>query len=737
MGAKALKWLTGYSGVRRFRRRSIPCLLDASIPVYVLEQPISLMHAKGPEFYSLRARMVSDLMWLRDKAQEGTLHSADDMETDYKLARTVDDVREFLAEFGDDPICWDIETGNAQFEKTAFPFKGCNLVMIGLSGGPGHARVIPYEARGIGKLHYWTREELAEIHALLKPFWKKHTFFGHNAVQFDQKWNLHYWPGEAMTIDFDTMYVSHLLDEEPGGHKLEYLTTRHTKMPPWKSTFTLKDTKKLYEYNARDVDATYRVRLALEPLMNEAQWWLHRELQIPLGHEFRRMEYRGIRVSMDNLDLLGSELEKIISKATSSLMVMDCVKAFELQKNKSLNPDSPHDVAYIMEHILKLPKVKETGTGLYSTDKEVLDHYSDVPFVSSLQLRRRAGKQHSTYFCSIKGHRQTSEYIHTNYLLHGTVTGRPAARNPNLLNQTREDTAQKAGLEDGSLIKGVFIPSVWKTHNRLARMGVLLQADYSQAEIRVLAMYSQCPRLVAAYQAGLDIHTATAASAYDVPMDKVNKEMRSAAKIVNFGIIYGKGEPSLIADFVKAARAKARKLRIPFTADMELEASTRALDFLNKHKQNHPAVWSWMAQQEYTIRTQGYQETFFGRRRRYYRIDNAAIRQAYNFPIQSTASEFTLIALARLGRITRELGFAAVPVLTVYDSILWDCPQEEMWELADVCKQIMENLEFPFMAGVPMVADFEVGMNWGRLKSMNLDTREIQIAKGVWKKVAA
>jgi len=730
MGGKALHWLTGFSGVDRFRRVGLPCTLDPKIPVYAFEQPLSLMHADPDEYDSIRARMVSDLIWLREKAIARDLRVGDEIKTDYQRANTVEDVKRFLDEFPEgSTICFDFETGTADLEKTTFPHPGTRLVLLCFSAGPGHARMIPYEARGISSLTYWSDDELRQIHALFAEFWPKHTFFGQNAVQFDERWRKAYWPGETLKLDFDTMYAAHLIRSDVGCSGLRYLAGRYTTIPPWKDMFNLRDTRKLCEYGAYDVDATWRVRLKLEPELNEAQQWLHHELQLPLGHEFRRMETRGLRLNTEALLELGSVLEGMLEEAEKEIRTLPQVQSWEFKNNKSLSFDAPHQIADLMQNYFHLPKIKETGTGGYCTDKDVLEHYEEEPFCFWLLRLRRVGKLYKTYYGSLTKASELSEFVHTSIRMNGTVTGRPSSSDPNLLNQVRKDTVERAGLEDGRILKACFVP----------RDGyVYVQVDYSQAELRTLAMLSGDVNLIQIYMDGLDVHTATAARVYGCSLEEVTKAQRSRAKAVNFGIIYGKSEQSLINDFVKEARSKARKLKLSQRKmlEMEREAEEAALDFLSAHKQAHPQVWAWMRQQIAIITEHGYQETEFGRRRYYPRINNEAKRAALNFPVQSTASDFTLFAIVRLGRIVRELGFDAHMVLTVYDSILWEVKPSDLFKLCGVCRDVMENLGFSFMGEVPLTVDFEVGKSWGNLRELDIDGRRVKTSKGEWRQLA-
>jgi DNA polymerase-1 len=721
-GAQALKWLTGFGGVRRFHRRGLPCVLDPDIVVYPFEQALSLQHYEGNDYYRVRARMISDFIWLRQRGLEDTLHVIDEIETDYKRARTLEEALAFLNEFStDEPVYADFETGDKDFEPTVFPHPDTNLVLIGFSQRPGHARVIPYEARGIATLKYWTEEEFEVLTKELTKFFQLHEFVGHNFIQFDQKWTSVKFNIDQLNIKFEPMLAAHLLDEERGGHGLEPLAMRYTKMLPWKSELTVKDTIRGSNYLFKDLDAGSRIWPIIKESLDPAQIWLHDNVQVPMAHEMRRMEQRGVAIDREAAKELGVHLLDGMAIEEKTIFSTPEVKAWQLKNGERFNEGSPHHLRDLMENYLKLECIKRTDSGLYSTDAEVLEHYEDKsPLIGATLRLRRKSKLKSTYVDSVL-ERTTDEYniVHYSCLLHGTVTGRPSFRDPNVGNIPREDTAEKAGIRDPKQVKAMFVPrrvnGVWR---------IFLQLDYSQAELRTLAMYSGDFNLTETYRLGLDAHAATAAAAYQIPIEDVTKGQRSNAKRINFGIIYGKQEQSLINDFVIAARVMAKKEGREFTARDEAQATVEAQSFLAAHKKAHPDVWRWMAAQEAQIRRFGMQETYFGRRRHFHKIDNAAIRQAYNFPIQSTAAEFTHIALIRCAKILRELGIDAYPVLTVYDSIVFSTTSENMWEVAEVCKHVMENLGFPFMT-VPLTVDAEAGFSWGRLKNIDVENRVV------------
>lgn len=1028
VGAQALKWLTGIGGVTKFKKIGLPCQLDPRIFVYPIEQPISLQFAEREEYEYAQARLISDIMWIRDAAITGEIHKVDDIPRDYKRANTIKDVIEFLDEFpiGSEVAC-DLETATPDYEGALFPYPDNRIAAIGLGHSPGHARAIPYKARGILTLNYWSDKDQQELTHLLDEFWKTHKFYGHNFVQFDQKWICAEWDVDQLDIVFESQYAAHLLDEETGTHGLQYLTTRHTNMPMWKSFFTVKDMIQCCNYLCQDIDATIRVRLALEDRMSDTQKWIHQKQQIPLGHIFRKVEQKGIKVSEENIKKLGVGLDEIIKNSKKEIAGIKEVRMLELESGKTFNPNAPAQVAKIMRDYLNLPCVKPTGSGGYSTARDVLEHYEAEPFVSSLLKLRRASKLHSTYYKDIqKRFAEHGDRLHTNIILTGTVTGRPASRNPNLFTIPRKDTAKKSGLEDPSIIKNMFIPSPGN---------VLIQADYKQAELRVLAMYTKDPALTLIFLENLDPHTATAASIYGIPLDEVAKDQRQKAKCfhpdtevltkvgwkalkdlgidedivqawpernfgmrfqwtkpihlslrpheseklvhlktpsgidlrvtpdhrmltftkmgtpnvcmpeffpsarywmnagylggslvipkkllrlavatqadgsigpsqalrfgfskarkaerlrkllvaaelewtesyndtrgitsfylsseqareitqhlerksfpwswlslpkewkqvvveesaywdshtpehlkcfvysntdkqsaevlqaiavcsgrkaritkrakenelhsdvytvtikkhgksrgpckleeedycgdvavlsvpssfvlvrdkgipvvtgqsTSFGIIYGMSEDALVFRFVAAAEEKARKDGVDFTDAAAKHAHSEAKNFLNLHKENHPYIWGWMSEQERIIRQHRYQETFFGRRRRYAKVDKRAIRQSLNFPIQSTASDFTLWAIIRCHDMLKALNIPAEIVLTVYDSIVFDVPEEYLWDASLVIKTVMENLGFDFMCGIPLLVDMEAGTSWGALREIDVEAKK-------------
>lgn len=268
------------------------------------------------------------------------------------------------------------------------------------------------------------------------------------------------------------------------------------------------------------------------------------------------------------------------------------------------------------------------------------------------------------------------------------------------MNIPREDTVAKV-LDDGALIKKLFLPDPGD---------ILLQADFNQAELRCLGSISGDRQLCGIYLRGEDAHTATAAIVYEIPLDQVTKAQRNCVKPINFGIPYGMSEQGLIAAFVEKGGTEKE-----------------AQDFLNTHKRKFFDVWRYMEDQAHQVRTYRKQTTYFGRSRRYVQIDNRALRQAYNFPIQSYASDLTLLCLVRIAKSMRAMNLKARTLLTVYDSIAWSVAPEHFWQLADLVHHVMSTIHFPWMK-VPMAADLEAGWNWGELNKVDLKSRTIKTA---------
>jgi len=582
VGAQAISWLTGHSGVTKLRRKLLPLADDFSQYVYPIRQPAALFHQQGSDLIALRSSMVSDLRYLKDLVDRRQITRDNDVSLDYRIAFTHADVDAFFDEMESyKELAFDLET-----TSLGHPQKHDRMVSCGFSFGEGVARVMPVRARGMASLWWW-EDDYVNDHLIprLRDFFTRKKVYGHNAIQFDLKWTRHELGIPRLNIDYDTMLNHYLIEEDQGTHKLERLAVLYTNMTPWKSEFTLDDTLQLCKYQCKDCDATYRLRRALEHKITPRQQWLLKELLVPLSHELFDIEWEGMEVSSDNLDKLSSYLQSRLVDEYKNFRTLDAVRSFEISRNCSFDVDKHEDVRVLLRDYLKLEKIKETGGGEYSTDKDVLKHFEHVPAVQGISMIRGLNKLKGTY-CEGFRERMITSRIHTSYKPVGTVTGRLASADPNLQNLPREDTVGKV-LEDAGVIKSLFIPKDGY---------VLLQADYSQAELRTLGSVSHDQALIDIYLQGLDAHTATAAKVCGVPISEVTKAQRNSAKAVNFGIVYGMSWESLLLKFLQAGNT---------------EAQARA--FYEAHKRMFARVWSWLDEQERIIRRYGQQTTYFGR----------------------------------------------------------------------------------------------------------------------------
>jgi uracil-DNA glycosylase family 4 len=697
VGAEATEFLTGKTGIMGLRGKGLSCALDESYTVYPIRQPMALEHANYADRESLKATMVADLRELRSILYNGGKVTVDTVEdsTDYKIAETPEDVDAFLEELDKcEELGCDLETTGFDEDE-----EGAAIVAIGFSKGPGHGRAIPLLSKGENSIFWWADDYLKDV---LTPkiveFVQRKKIFGHNFIKFDCRWMRKHWGIDPQNIDFDTLLGSYASYHGLRSYELEVLANSFCGMTRWKREFTLEDTRKLCIYLCKDVDATFRVREVVEKNIDQRERWLLKNILVPVARELSYIEERGVRIDIPQIDKVDELLRGKIEECLHTVRTMPEVAAWEIENGIDFNPDSTKHVGDVMYNKLKLRVIKRTKHGKPSADREVMEVYEEEnPFCGEVMRFKRLSKLRGTYVDGMKKEIR-NEVIHTHYKEHFVVTGRLSSSSPNLQNIPREDTAAKV-LDDGSDIKRMFIP----------RPGhCFLQADYSQVELRVLACLAGDQNMQQAFIRGEDIHKATAAKVYGVPLDAVTKAMRDGAKRTNFGIVYGMQLPSLIKKFVDAGSSEQD-----------------AKNFWDRHHDEFPLVWKYMSDQEQLVIRNGQQTTYFGRTRIYETKDAEAFRQAYNFPIQSTASDLTLLSIIRTGRVLRELRLGAHPVLTVHDSIIFEVPIDEFWYVAKLVKTVMESQTYPWLV-VPIRADLQAGPNWGHLLDVDIDTQTLK-----------
>lgn len=495
---------------------------------------------------------------------------------------------------------------------------------------------------------------------------------GHN-LKYDVQVLWRHGVGSAR-IDGDTLLMHYTLDERQGVHGLKAICRKLFKAPDWEEP--VKPYKNqpekcprdvLYSYNAKDVYYTAALHARLNTELDEHSWKVLHELLIPAANVLARMEYTGILVDREEISRQGEELSAEIARLVRDMRQL---------VGREFNPDSPKQLLHLLYKELDLPV-----PGRLSTDEEALLMIREYHPLPDLLLQyRKAKKLYSTYIEGLEELMDRDGRVHTTFNLHGTVTGRLSSSRPNLQNIPRPDT-------DGGRVRNLFVATPGY---------ILVQGDLSQAEVRVLAYYSQDKTLIEAMEHE-DIHTRTASLMFRVSPEEVTKELRTAAKRITFGLIYGMSTQSL-----------ARELDVSLAEAEEL---------VDKFFSIFPKAREWIEDTKAFVLAHGYVETPFGRRRRFDVITREnrgeVLRQAVNTLIQSVASDLTLSALIRLGNAFLGEDESTRLLLTVHDSILLET-RSEVAEIASIVKKEMEQV--PSWVGVPFVAEVEVGWRWGSLQ---------------------
>lgn len=411
--------------------------------------------------------------------------------------------------------------------------------------------------------------------------------------------------------------------------------------------------------------------LVQEELKGTGLWSLYADLEYPLVTALAEMESHGILVDPDKLDEIAGELEKTLTKLTDTIYA---------EAGEEFNINSPKQLGVILFDKLGLPVLKRTKTGP-STSAEVLEELSDHPIVSSVLEYRQVAKLKSTYTDSLKDLiSPETKRIHTTFNQTVTATGRLSSTHPNLQNIP-------VRTEEGRRIREAFV----------APQGhVLLMADYSQIELRLLAHLSGDQVLQSAFKSGQDIHAQTAAEVFGYPLDQVTKEQRNAAKAINFGIIYGISSFGL-AKGINLTRAEAQA-------------------YIDSYFLRYPMVKSYLDSMVEKGKRDGYVETLAGRRRylpnlksRNFALRNFAARTAMNTPIQGSAADIIKLAMLKVYRALKDAKLQSRLLLQVHDELVLEVPESELDLAAGLVKREMEGV---YTLDVPLLVGVSYGRNW-------------------------
>ena len=430
-------------------------------------------------------------------------------------------------------------------------------------------------------------------------------------------------------------------------------------------------------YACDDAFATLELTRFWQNELDEKELKLLYDVEVSLALILAQMEYDGVSIDVEYLNKLSSEL-------TTKILDLES-KIFEIA-GMTFNVNSPKQVGEVLFDKLEIAvKKKKKGKSAYSTGAEILEELAgEHKICEYLLAHRQFSKLKSTYTDSLPLliSRKDSR-IHTNYNQTVTTTGRLSSSNPNLQNIPIRT-------EEGNKIRHAFV-----THDR--ENGLLLSADYSQIELRLLAHCSRDDSLIEAFCSGEDIHTKTAASVFEVPLDGVTKDMRYKAKAVNFGIIYGQSKYGL-----------AKSLNIaPFAAEM----------FIEKYFATYPKVREYMQNTVKFAHENGFVETIFGRKRYLlndlaspnHQIREFAQRAAINQPLQGTAADLIKMAMIELDKKLKENNLKSKMIMQVHDELILEV---ENGEFEQVKKLTIEAMELNQPLLVPLVVDINYGKSW-------------------------
>ncbi|MDA7915612.1 DNA polymerase I [Verrucomicrobia bacterium] len=486
---------------------------------------------------------------------------------------------------------------------------------------------------------------------------------------------------------FDTMLAHSLIDPDQR-HSMDFLSELYLNYTPISISALIGEKKsdqismalvpieEVVEYAVEDSDVTWQLKGKLEPLLKETgQEKIFYEIEIPLIPVLIAMEKEGIRVDVDVL--------KDISIILGNTMKEKEAFIYEAA-GEHFNLNSPKQLGQILfEKLALVDKPKKTKTGQYATNEQTLMTLAHEHEIIQIILDFRAAtKLKSTYADALPGavFRKT-ERVHTTYNQLLTATGRLQSQDPNLQNIPIRT-------EMGREIRRAFVA---RDENHL-----LLAADYSQIELRIIASISGDSAMREAFESGHDIHTATAARVYGLPMDEVITDMRRNAKMVNFGIAYG-----------ISAFGLAQRLRI---------SRREAAELIEEYFKQYPGIQKYMKETVELAQSKGYVETLAGRRR-YLRdinsrngtVRSSAERNAINSPIQGAAADMIKIAMIRVQRALVDGGFKTKMLLQVHDELVFDMPKEEEETVRPlVVREMVEALPL----NVPVVVETGVGQHW-------------------------
>lgn len=498
---------------------------------------------------------------------------------------------------------------------------------------------------------------------------------------------------EIRNLAFDTMLAAHLLENNPQAIGLKNLAFQHfgaqmteiqALIGKGKNQITMAQVSvdKITQYASADADYTYRLFEKYKPLLSERGLdKLFYEIEMPLVAVIVDLEAAGVLLDLAALHELSREIAARLGEIEKQVYAL---------VGAPFNLNSPMQLSEALFEKLGLSAqgLERTSTGKISTAAGALETLRDKhPVIPLILEHRELSKLQGTYADALPQLvNPTDGRVHTSFNQAGAVTGRLSSSNPNLQNIP-------ARTELGRRVRRAFIAPPGS---------VLVSADYSQVELRILAHVSQDPNLLQAFANDEDIHASTAATLFNVPLAEVTPQMRRLGKTINFGVVYG------ISDWGVAGRT-----------ELSLEDSRK---LINDYYARYPRVREYLERTKASARDKGYVESLLGRRRYFPELasgrklmpaqKNQAEREAINMPIQATAADIIKIAMTHLHSALRQQQFPGKMILQVHDELVFECPQELVTEFVPLVRRIMADA-YPLDA--PLQVEVKVGANWDEM----------------------
>ncbi len=487
---------------------------------------------------------------------------------------------------------------------------------------------------------------------------------------------------EAKNMMFDITIAAYLLNPAKSTYKLNDLILEELNILVDEEeqntqlsfdAFNSVDEGKIQEKICKYAKYIYRCKEKYEEALKQREEYkLFNEIEMPLMRVLAEMEYTGVLVDSDMLKEYSIVLNRKVDELTKEI--------WDLAQTE-FNVNSPKQLGEVLFEKLNLPVIKKTKNG-YSTDSEVLEKLApEHPIIDKILEYRVMSKLKATYVDGMIGLINPDTHrIHAKFNQTVTATGRISCTEPNLQNIPIRT-------ELGRELRKVFI----------AREGyVLLDADYSQVELRVLANMSGDKTMIKAFNSGVDIHAVTASQVFNVPIEEVTKQMRGEAKAVNFGIVYGISDYGLATN-IKTSRKKAK-------------------EYIEKYFETYPKIKEYMDNSISSCKEKGYVETLWGRRRyvpeiksNNYNVRQFGERVAMNAPIQGTAADIIKIAMVNIENELEERKLQSKLILQVHDELVIETKQEEL----DVVKELLiRNMQNVVKMSVPLQVDANYGKTW-------------------------